>query len=120
MSHPSIILENVELENSICAASATCPDLLLVEAGVHCDLLPHAHVGVPVPLEKRLQLLQLLRREVRPLPPVSLVPAAVFTVVVVAVAVRAVVAVLFLVEELTVGLNVVGALSGWRTLRGGI
>ena len=34
------------------------PDLLLVEAGVHGDLLPHAHVGVAVPLEERLQLLQ--------------------------------------------------------------
>ena len=52
---------------------STCPDLLLREAGVHGDLLPHAHVGVPVPLEQRLELLQLLRREVRPLPPLPLV-----------------------------------------------
>ena len=64
------------------------PDLLLVEAGVHGDLLPHAHVGVTVPLEERLQLLQLLRREVCPLPPVPLAPAAALAVFVVPVADR--------------------------------
>ena len=87
---------------------STCPDLLLREAGVHGDLLPHAHVGVPVPLEQRLELLQLLRREVRPLPPVAL-PGAVLALVVVAVRVLSV---LLLVEKLTVGVDVVRALSG--------
>ena len=96
------------------------PDLLLVEAGVHGDLLPHAHVRVAVPLEERLQLLQLLRREVRPLPPVPLAPAAALAVVVVPVAAGAVLAVLLLVEQLTVGLDVVGALSGRRALWGGL
>ena len=97
------------------------PDLLLVEAGVHGDLLPHAHVRVAVPLEERLQLLQLLRREVRPLPPVPLAPAAALAVVVVPVAAAgAVLAVLLLVEQLTVGLDVVGALSGRRALWRGL
>ena len=96
------------------------PDLLLVEAGVHGDLLPHAHIRVAVPLEERLQLLQLLRREVRPLPPVPLAPAAALAVVVVPVAAGAVLAVLLLVEQLTVGLDVVGALSGRRALWGGL
>ena len=96
------------------------PDLLLVEAGVHGDLLPHAHIRVAVPLEERLQLLQLLRREVRPLPPVPLAPAAALAVVVVPVSAGAVLAVLLLVEQLTVGLDVVGALSGRRALWGGL
>lgn len=36
------------------------------------DLLPHAHVRVAVPLERGLQLLQLLACEVRALPPLLL------------------------------------------------
>ena len=51
----------------------THPDSWLGDVGPHGDLLPGAHVGVPVPREQRLQLLQLLRREVRPLPPLPLV-----------------------------------------------
>ena len=51
----------------------THPDSGLGDVGPHGDLLPGAHVRVPVPREERLQLLQLLRGEVRPLPPLPLV-----------------------------------------------
>ena len=51
----------------------THPDSGLGDVGPHGDLLPGAHVGVSVPREERLQLLQLLRGEVRPLPPLPLV-----------------------------------------------
>lgn len=45
------------------------PHARLREVGPHRDLLPHAHVGVAVPLERGFQLLQLLACEVRALPP---------------------------------------------------
>lgn len=48
------------------------PHARLREVGPHSDLLPHAHVGVAVPLERGLQLLQLLACEVRALPPLLL------------------------------------------------
>lgn len=48
------------------------PHARLGEVGPHSDLLPHAHVGVAVPLERGLQLLQLLACEVRALPPLLL------------------------------------------------
>ena len=45
------------------------PHSCLREVCPHCDLLPRAHVRVAIPLEGGLELLQLLAREVRPLPP---------------------------------------------------
>ena len=65
---------------------ATHPDPGLGEVGPHGDLLPGAHVGVPVPREQRLQLLQLLRGEVGPLAPLPLLLAVLVQAVVVAVA----------------------------------
>lgn len=53
-------------------APGAYPHARLGEVGPHSDLLPHAHVGVAVPLERGLQLLQLLAREVRTLPPLLL------------------------------------------------
>lgn len=50
----------------------THPDPRLRQVGPHRDLLSGAHVGVAVPLERGLQLLQLLAGEVRPLPPLPL------------------------------------------------
>lgn len=73
----------------LCAVSwllATHPDPGLGEVGPHGDLLPGAHVGVPVPREQRLQLLQLLRGEVGPLAPLPLLLAVLVQAVVVAVA----------------------------------
>ena len=51
----------------------THPDSGLRDVGPHGDLLAGAHVGVAVAREERLQLLQLLRGEVRALPPLPLV-----------------------------------------------
>lgn len=48
------------------------PHARLGEVGPHGDLFPHAHVGVAVPLERGLQLLQLLACEVCALPPLLL------------------------------------------------
>lgn len=48
------------------------PHARLGEVGPHSDLFPHAHVGVAVPLERGLQLLQLLACEVCALPPLLL------------------------------------------------
>lgn len=48
------------------------PDSRLREIGPDGDLLARAHVRVTVPLECGLELLQLLAREVRPLPPLPL------------------------------------------------
>ena len=60
----------------VCARARTRapahPHARLREGGPHGDLLPHAHVGVAVPLEGGLQLLQLLAREVCALPPLLL------------------------------------------------
>ena len=53
--------------------SLTHPDSGLGDVGPHGDLLAGAHVGVAVAREERLQLLQLLRGEVRALPPLPLV-----------------------------------------------
>ena len=53
--------------------SRTHPDSGLRAVGPHGDLLAGAHVGVAVAREERLQLLQLLRGEVRALPPLPLV-----------------------------------------------
>ena len=53
--------------------SLTHPDSGLCDVGPHGDLLAGAHVGVAVAREERLQLLQLLRGEVRALPPLPLV-----------------------------------------------
>ena len=53
--------------------SRTHPDSGLRDVGPHGDLLAGAHVGVAVAREERLQLLQLLRGEVRALPPLPLV-----------------------------------------------
>lgn len=64
----------------------THPDSGLGEVGPHADLLPGAHVGVAVPREQRLQLLQLLRGEVSPLAPLPLLLAVLVQAVVVAVA----------------------------------
>ena len=64
----------------------THPDSGLGEVGPHADLLPGAHVGVAVPREQRLQLLQLLRGEVCPLAPLPLLLAVLVQAVVVAVA----------------------------------
>lgn len=57
--------------------ACTHPDPCLREVGPHCDLLPGAHVGVAVPLERGLQLLELLAGEVSPLPPLLLLQRAV-------------------------------------------
>lgn len=48
------------------------PDSGLGEIRPHGYLLSGAHVRVPVPGERGLQFLELLRREVRPLSPLSL------------------------------------------------
>lgn len=50
-------------------ASLAHPHSRLREVGPYGDLLPHTHVWVAVPLERGLQLLQLLACEVRALPP---------------------------------------------------
>ena len=64
----------------------THPDSGLGEVGPHADLLPGAHVGVPVPRKQRLQLLQLLRGEVGTLSPLPLLLPVLVQAVVVAVA----------------------------------
>lgn len=51
----------------------TYPDSCLCEIGPGCNLLPSGHIWVAVPLECRLQFLQLLTREVGPLSSLSLV-----------------------------------------------
>lgn len=68
----------------ICGALGTHPDSGFGQVGPHGDLLPGAHVGVPVPREGRLQLLQLLAGEVRPLPSLPLRLLVVLAVVAVA------------------------------------
>lgn len=65
----------------------TYPDSSLRQVGPHGNFLSGAHVRVPVPGERRFQLLQLLRSEVRPLPSLTFVGFAVFLVFVGAVAV---------------------------------
>lgn len=55
----------------------THPDPGLGEVGPDGDLLPGAHVGVAVPLERGLQLLELLAGEMGPLPPLLLLQGAV-------------------------------------------
>ena len=64
----------------------THPDSGLGEVGPHANLLPGAHVGVAVPREQRLQILQLLRGEVCPLAPLPLLLAVLVQAVIVAVA----------------------------------
>lgn len=54
------------------------PHAGLGEVGPHRDLFARAHVGVAVPLEGRLQLLQLLAGEVGALPSLLLLQRAVF------------------------------------------
>lgn len=54
------------------------PHAGLGEVGPHRDLFARTHVGVAVPLEGRLQLLQLLAGEVGALPPLLLLQRAVF------------------------------------------
>ncbi len=50
----------------------TYPDSRLSEVGPHGNFFPRAHVGVPVPGKSGLELLELLRGEVSPLSPLSL------------------------------------------------
>lgn len=57
---------------------ALYPHAGLGEVGPHGDLFARTHVRVAVPLEGRLQLLQLLAGEVRSLPPLLLLQRAVF------------------------------------------
>lgn len=57
---------------------ALYPHAGLGEVGPHGDLFARTHVRVAVPLEGRLQLLQLLASEVRTLPPLLLLQRAVF------------------------------------------
>lgn len=53
------------------------PHAGLSEIGPHGDLFARAHVGVAIPLEGGLQLLQLLTGEVRALPPLLLLQRSV-------------------------------------------
>lgn len=53
------------------------PHAGLSEVGPHGDLFARAHVGVAIPLEGGLQLLQLLAGEVRALPPLLLLQGAI-------------------------------------------
>lgn len=53
------------------------PHAGLSEVGPHGNLFARAHVGVAIPLEGGLQLLQLLASEVRTLPPLLLLQRAV-------------------------------------------
>ena len=52
--------------------TGTYPDSRFREACPHRDLLPDAHIGVPVPGEEGFELLQLLGCEVGPLPSLTL------------------------------------------------
>ena len=82
------------------------PDPGLRERCPHGNVLPRADVGVPVSREQSLELLQLLRREVSPLPPLPLV---VDVVVVLAAAAVLRLTVLGLVD---LAVRVIGALTG--------
>ena len=61
--------------------TGTYPDSRFREACPHCDLLPDAHIGVPVPGEEGFELLQLLGCEVGSLPSLTLLVFPVLRVV---------------------------------------
>lgn len=56
----------------VCTGPQSYPHSCLCQVGPDRDLLPGAHVGVAVPLERGFQLLELLAGEVSPLPPLLL------------------------------------------------
>ena len=61
--------------------TGTYPDSRFREACPHRDLLPDAHIGVPVPGEEGFELLQLLGCEVGSLPSLTLLVFPVLRVV---------------------------------------
>lgn len=73
-------LKKCLIQHNIYMDSKTYPNSRFGQVRPHRDLLARRHVRVPVPREGRLELLELLAGEVRPLPPLPLVLLIAFVV----------------------------------------
>ena len=95
------------------------PDSRFGEVRPHRNLLPDAHVRISVPGEEGLELLQLLRREVRPLSSLPFLVLSVFRVVELAVGVVGTLTVSFVVTWIwKIKLTFVKVREKWKVFKG--